>query len=46
MWLAKQFYLVPKYWMHDNNIKNDIGETLNDIMINHNMPVPHEWHNE
>lgn len=40
MWLINQGILVPKYWMHDYNIKNATGQTLKDLMIKEKMPIP------
>ena len=29
--------------MHNDNIKNNDGKTLKDVMIKSHMPVPTEW---
>ena len=42
MWLTYEHCLVPKYWMHDYNIKDYRWRSLKDLMIENKMPVPHE----
>ena len=32
--------LVPRYWMHNYEIKNMDEKTLKDMMIDNKMPVP------
>ena len=29
--------------MHNYNIKNNLGQTLKDLIIENKMPIPHEW---
>ena len=41
MWLTNKRCLIPKYWMHDYNIKNNYeNKTLKDLMIRKHMPIP------
>ena len=40
MWLTLDYYIIPKQWMHDYNIRNEDGKTLKDLMIENNMPIP------
>ena len=41
MWLTCwENSLVPRYWMHDYDIKNCGGKTLKDLMKYNYMPVP------
>ena len=40
MWLTKQQKLVPRWWMHNYDIKNKDGKTLKDLMIGFLMPIP------
>ena len=43
MWLTSNHCLIPKYWIHDNNIKDKYEKTLKYIIIKNNMPLAHEW---
>ena len=40
MWLTLNKCLVPKWWMHDYDIKNKDGKTLKDLMMEKYMPIP------
>ena len=43
MWLIKMSLSVPRYWMHNYEIKNRNGKTLKDLMTEKYMPIPKHW---
>ena len=43
MYLASNGIIPPKEWYHNPELRNNKGETVEDILTQKNIEVPKEW---